>query len=103
MVSLAKEMKGEPFHMIASYCQRGEKGAVLKDFKYRGWSEKMKEVSVMYGTGFPKAPVKFVPYYLVFDHTGKLRHNHMAGPWHGGDGDTYQKWVKKLVKEAKDS
>ncbi len=60
----------------------------------------MKNVSVMRFTDFPKAPVEFVPYYLIFDHTGKLRYNHMAGPYHGGNGNTYQKLVKELLKEV---
>jgi len=52
-------------------------------------------------TDFPIAPVEYVPYYLIFDHTGKLRYNHMAGPYHGGDRDKYQKLVKKLLSELK--
>ena len=100
MVGLAKSLKTEPFHLIASYCQRGTKEGALTSLKKEGWSEDLKNLSVMYQTQFPKAPIKYVPYYLIFDHTGKLRYNHMAGPYHGGDGDNYKKLVKKLLKEV---
>ena len=63
----------------------------------------MKNLTVMNQTGFPKAPIKYVPYYLVFDHEGKLHHNHMAGPYHGGDGDHYQKLVQELLKAVPES
>lgn len=41
-----------------------------------------------------------VPYYMVFDHTGALRHHHMGGAYHGGDGLKMIEWVDRLVKEA---
>ena len=100
MVGLTNSLKDEPFHLIASYCQRGTKEGALGALTKYGWKEELKNTSVMYGTNFPKAPVKYVPYYLIFDHTGKLRYNHMAGPYHGGDRDKYQALVKKLLKEA---
>lgn len=100
MVGLAKSLEKEPFHLIASYCQRGTPKDALAALQQFGWNRKMKNTSVMYQTDFPKAPVQYVPYYLIFDHTGKLRYNHMAGPYHGGDGNTYQKLVKKLLQEV---
>lgn len=100
MVGLAKSLKDAPFHLIASYCQRGTQDAALASLKRHGWTKGLSNISVMDQTQFPKAPVTYVPYYLIFDHTGKLRYNHMAGPYHGGDGDTYQKLVKKLLKEV---
>jgi len=100
MVGLAKSLADEPFHLIASYCQRGTKEGALAALKKQGWTKEFKNISVMNQTRFPKAPVKYVPYYLIFDHTGKLRYHHMAGPYHGGDGDTYKKLVKELLKEV---
>ena len=100
MVSLAKSLEDEPFQLIASYCQRGTKEHALALLKKNQWSKDMTNTSVMYQTGFPKAPIKYVPYYRIFDHTGTLRHNHMAGPFHGGDRDKYQKLVKKLLREV---
>lgn len=100
MVGLAKTLQGEPFHLIASYCQRGQSEDALASLKKYQWEEKWGNTSVMYHTDFPKAPVEYVPYYLIFDHTGKLRHNHMGGPYHGGDGNRYQQLVKELLKEV---
>lgn len=101
MVSLAKKFKDQPFHMIASHCQRGDKDQVLTALKAHGWSEKMENFTVSSQTRY-KRGVKvgpYVPYYFIFDHTGKLRYHHQAGPWHGGDGEKYQKLVAQLIKE----
>lgn len=101
MVGLAKKFKDEPFHVIASYCQRGEKEPTLKFLKSKGWSEELKNISVMYQTNYSRdVKITYVPYYLIFDHTGKLRHHHMAGPYHGGNGDVYQEQVAALLKEV---
>jgi hypothetical protein len=43
---------------------------------------------------------RYVPYYFIFDHTGKLRYHHQAGPWHGGDGDKFQELVAELLEEV---
>ena len=100
MVGLAKSLKDEPFHVIAFYCQTPSKERASQPLKSAGWTSKMTNLTVANQTRFPKAPVKYVPYYLIFDHTGKLRYNHMAGPYHGGDGDNYKKLVKELLKEV---
>jgi len=100
MVGLAKKLEGKPFHLIASHCQRGDKDATLAGLKEKGWEEAMENVSVMSQTRFDDVPITYVPYYLIFDHTGKLRFHHMAGPYHGGNGDQYQKEVEALLKEV---
>lgn len=99
MVSLAKRLEGKPVHIFASFCQRGTKETALALLEKSGWSDEMTNLTLHNQTVFPKAPVKYVPYYLVFDHTGKLEMNHMAGPYHGGDGDNYQRVIKKLLRK----
>ena len=42
----------------------------------------------------------YVPYYLVFDHTGKLAHHHMCGAYHGGDGLKMIEWVEELLAKT---
>ena len=67
--------------------------------KSQGWSEELENMSVMYQTRFPdEVKITYVPYYLIFDHTGKLRYHHMAGPYHGGNGDKYQEQVAALLR-----
>jgi hypothetical protein len=103
MVGLASKLEDEPFHLIASYCQRGPKQTALESLKAEGWDEKkLKNVTVHYATMYPalSPKIKYVPYYLIFDHTGKLRYHHMAGPYHGGNGDKYREQVMKLLKEV---
>ena len=42
----------------------------------------------------------YVPYYMVFDHTGKLAHHHMCGDYHGGDGLKMIEWVDDLLAKT---
>ncbi len=99
MVGLAKELEGEPFHLIASVCQIIPKEKAMTDLKKHGWSKEIKNMAVRYQTRHPEFKAKHVPYYMIFDQKGKLRHRHIAGPYHGGDGDRYMDLVKKLLKE----
>jgi len=41
-----------------------------------------------------------VPYYMVFDHTGRLVQQHMCGEYHGGDGLAMIEWVDELLAVA---
>ena len=51
--------------------------------------------------GHPKVQGNgYVPYYLVFDHTGKLAHHHMCGAYHGGDGLKMIEWVEELLEKT---
>ena len=102
MVNLAKELKDKDFHLVASYCQRGQKEATLEFLKSKGWDKDMKNFSVVYQAFHPAMEGRYIPYYLIFDKSGKLRHHHMAGRFHGGDGDKYQELVKELLKEKEE-
>lgn len=100
MVSLAKKHEGEPFHLIASYCQPGEKRAALETLRSNGWSEDLANLSVMRQTRYPiGVDVQPAPHYLLFDHTGRLRYHHFAGSPDEGSGDTCQQQVADLLKE----
>ncbi len=51
--------------------------------------------------GHPKVKGNgYVPYYMVFDHTGKLAHHHMCGAYHGGDGLKMIEWVDELLEKT---
>jgi len=51
--------------------------------------------------GHPKVKGNgYVPYYMVFDHTGKLAHHHMCGNYHGGDGLKMIEWVDELLEKT---
>jgi len=44
--------------------------------------------------------VRLMPYYLVFDHTGRLVTHNMGGPYHDGDGWTMIRVVDRLLAET---
>ncbi len=101
MVSLAKRLEGRPFHLIASFCQRGERDTTVAYIKSKGLEANTPNLTVTYQGRH--AGIKgngYVPYYAVFDHRGNLAHHHMCGQWHGGDGLKMIEWVDKLLEDA---
>lgn len=105
MVSLAKKLKNRPFHLVASHSQRfGDKESALKLLKSAKWREEMTNVSLV-GYGYAPKGIehRYVPFYLLFDHTGKLRYYHQAGPYHGGNDDSFKTEVYRLLKELEGS
>jgi len=67
----------------------------------QGLAEDTPNVTVSKSGGHPGVKGNgYVPYYMVFDHTGKLRRQHMGGAYHGGDGRGQFEWVERLLDEA---
>lgn len=101
MASLVKKHQDSPFHLIFGDCQRIGKEKMMEYMKSQGFSDELKNFTL---SQFPNHPsVKgngYVPYYMVFDHTGKLRYDHMCGKYHGGDGMKCVEWVDALVAEV---
>ena len=94
-------MEGRPFHLLAAHCQRGEKSTVVSYIRSKGLAEDTPNMTVSSFGGHPNVKGNgYVPYYMVFDHTGALRHHHMCGAYHGGDGMKMIEWVERLVGEA---
>ena len=101
MVRAAKQHEGRPFHLIATHCQQGEKAEVVAYIRSQGLEEDTPNVTVSKFGGHPGVKGNgHVPYYMVFDHTGKLRRQHMGGPYHGGDDMGQFEWVERLLDEA---
>ena len=101
LVSLAKGLEGEPFHLLAAHCQNNERESVVGYVRSQGMAEDSPNMTVSSFGGHPGVEGNgHVPYYMVFDHTGKLRHHHMCGNYHGGDGMKFKEWVEKLLAEA---
>ena len=99
MVSLAKELEGKPFHLIASHCQAWGGDTALAALEKDGWNEEMGNVTVMSRTWFD-VPAKYVPYYVIFDEHGKQIHHNMGGPFHGGDGiEKYRELTRAAVSK----
>jgi hypothetical protein len=98
---LASRLEGKPFHLVASHCQNGNKDDVVAYVKSKGLKPDAPNFTV---TSFGRHPgVKgngYVPYYMVFDHTGKLAHHHMCGDYHGGDGLKMVEWVDDLLAKT---
>ena len=102
MVSLAKELEGKPFHLLATHCQNNNtREGVVKYIRGKGLPSTSRNVTVSSMGGHPKVKGNgFVPYYMVFNQHGELEHHHMCGSYHGGDGLKMIEIVQGLLKNA---
>ena len=102
MVSMAERLVDKPFHLIASHCQAiSNEKSVVAYLKANGMSEFAPNFTVTSNGSHPDVKGNgFVPYYIIFDHTGKLHAHHMCGSYHGGDGWKMIEIVDKLLKDA---
>ncbi len=103
LVSLARRHQDKPFHLIATHRQGRPKDEVVAFIKGFGLSGDVSNFSVTNGGRHPGvAGNGYVPYYMIFDHTGRLVYDHMCGDYHGGDGLKMIEIVNKLLKEAQE-
>lgn len=98
---MAKRLEGKPFHLVATHCQQRPKDSVVSYIKSKGLAADTPNMTVSSFGGHPKVKgTGYVPYYMVFDHTGKLSHHHMCGAYHGGDGLRMIEIVDELLAET---
>jgi hypothetical protein len=101
LVGLAGRLEDKPFHLVATHCQKAPREEVVDYIRKQGVAADAPNFTV---TSFGRHPkVKgsgYVPYYMVFDHRGKLVHHHMCGDYHGGDGLKMIEWVDDLLAAA---
>lgn len=102
LVRLASRLEDEPFHIIASHCQdTSSRKEVIAYLRNNDMSAFAPNLTITKNGRHPDVRGNgYVPYYIVFDHTGKLVHHHMSGSYHGGDGLEMIEWVDKLLKDA---
>ncbi len=102
LVRLASRLEDKPFHIIASHCQNtSSRKEVIAYLRNNNMSAFAPNLTITKMGNHPKVRGNgYVPYYIVFDHTGKLVHHHMCGSYHGGDGLKMIEWVDKLLKDA---
>jgi hypothetical protein len=101
LVGLAKRLEGKPFHLLAAHCQNQPKENVVSYIRGKGMAPDSPNMTVTSFGGHPQVKGNgYVPYYMVFDHTGKMVHHHMCGDYHGGDGLKMIEWVDDLLAKA---
>ena len=101
LVGLASRLEGKPFHLIASFCQRGKREDAVAYIRGKGLAADTPNLTVTYQGRHPQVKGNgYVPYYMVFDHTGRMVHHHMCGNYHGGDGLAMIEWVDRLLEKT---
>jgi len=75
LVGLAKRLEDKPFHLIAAFSQHGTKEWAESYLRSKGLAPSAPNFTVTKGGRHPDVKGNgYVPYYMVFDHTGKLVH-----------------------------
>jgi hypothetical protein len=101
LVSLAERLEDKPFHLLATHCQKEPKAKVVEYIKSQGLAPDTPNMTVTSFGGHADVPGNgSVPYYMVFDHTGKLVRQHMCGNYHGGDGLKMIEIVDEMLAKA---
>ena len=101
LVGLAKELENQPFHVIASYNQRGTPEQAKHEIFQNGLAPLSPNVTVsMHARHSGVKGTGYVPYYLVFDQHGDLAYHHQGGPYHGGDGTAVIERVKTMLEQV---
>lgn len=81
--------------------QRQPKAKALDYLRSQKYDTASPNFTVTAGGGHPAVKGNgYVPYYMVFDHHGVLRREHMCGDYHGGDGLGMIEWVDRLLRAA---
>ena len=72
---------------MASHCQDiSNQKKVITYLKANKMSEFAPNLTITKDGSHPDVKgIRLMPYYIIFDHTGKLRAHHMCGSYHGGD------------------
>lgn len=101
LVGLARRLEGKPFHLLAAHCQNQPKEDVVEYIRGKGLAPDSPNMTVTSFGGHPQVKGNgYVPYYMVFDHTGKMVRHHMCGDYHGGDGLKMIEWVDEMLAQA---
>ncbi len=100
LAGLAKRLGGKKFHLIVS-TNPGDIERLAKHLRAEGLTEAIPGVTVAGGAGHPEwGGAVQVPYYVLFDHTGKLvRHRKCGDDHEGADGLQMIEWVDKLLAQ----
>ena len=72
---------------MASHCQDiSNQKKVITYLKANKMSEFAPNLTITKNGSHPDVKgIRLMPYYIIFDHTGKLHAHHMCGSYHGGD------------------
>jgi len=102
LIALAKRLEGRPFHLIASHREDpSSRGDVIAFLRNNRMSASTPNFTITKDGNHPDAKLgAYVPYYVVFDHTGRIVQQHMGGSYFGGDQLAMVGWVDKLLKAA---
>jgi len=103
LLKASRDLADRPIHMILTYVEDRPREQTVARFAELGLSAECPNISITKDGGHPKIKSQgYLPYYLVFDHRGKLVHHHMGGEYHRGDGRKMIQWLEELSRNVPD-
>lgn len=103
LLRASRDLADRPIHIILTYVEDRPKQQTIAYFAELGLSAECPNITITKDGKHPKVKSKgYLPYYLAFDHRGKLVHHHMGGEYHSGDGRKMIEWVEELSRDVPD-
>lgn len=103
LIEASTALGDRPVHMILTYAEDRDKEQTVAWFAEQGMSSDCPNLTITKDGKHPTIKSEgYLPYYLVFNHRGKLVHHHMGGPYHRGDGRKMIQWLEELSQDVPD-
>lgn len=103
LIRASQDLADRPIHIILTYVEDRPKQQTIAYFAGLGLSAECPNITITKDGKHPKLKSKgYLPYYLVFDHHGRLAHHHMGGAYHRGDGRKMIDLLEELSREVPD-
>ncbi len=102
LIALARRQEGRPFHLIISHREdTSSRGEVIAFLRNNHMPASVPNLTITKDGNHPDAKLgAYVPYYVLFDHTGRIVQQHLGGSYFGGDQLAMIAAAEKLVKAA---
>ncbi|MHC4815734.1 MAG: TlpA family protein disulfide reductase [Planctomycetota bacterium] len=103
LLRASQDLADRPIHIILTYVEDRPKQQTVAYFAGLGLQQDCPNITLTNDGKHPQVKSKsYVPYYMVFDHRGRLVHHHMGGEYHSGDKRQMIEWLQKLSADVPD-
>jgi len=103
LIRASRDLADRPVHIILTYVEDRPKQQTIAYFAGLGLSAECPNITITKDGKHPTLKTKdYLPYYMVFDHRGRLAHHHMGGAYHRGDGRKMIDLLEELSRDVPD-
>ena len=103
LLRASQDLADRPIHIILTYVEDRPKQQTVAYFAGLGLSAECPNITLTKDGKHPKVKSGgYLPYYMVFDHRGRLVRHHMGGAYHRGDGRKMIDLLDELSRDVPD-